>query len=45
MRAAGASVALVADGSGVLHAGSVRGLIAKEQIAAAVIDSVGLFSD
>ncbi len=38
MRAAGASVALVVDGG-------IRGVITKQQIAAAVIDGVDLFAD
>jgi CIC family chloride channel protein len=43
MRAAGASVALVINSTGSKSGDGVRGLIAKEQIAGAVIDSMELF--
>ena len=45
MRAAGASVALVTDGSEAPSGRSIRGLITKQQIAAAVIDGMEMFSD
>jgi CBS domain containing-hemolysin-like protein len=44
LRAAGASVALVADEPGSA-AGGIQGLIAKQQIANAVIDGMELFAD
>jgi CIC family chloride channel protein len=45
MRTAGASVALVTARTGHPSSGDIRGLITKQQIAAAVIDGVELFSD
>jgi CIC family chloride channel protein len=45
LRTAGASVALVMDGSGSVSGPGVRGLIAKQQIADAVLAGMELFSD
>jgi chloride channel protein, CIC family len=45
LRAAGASVALVTDGTGTLSGGSVRGLVTKDRIASAVIEGMELFSE
>jgi CIC family chloride channel protein len=45
LRNAGASVALVMDGSGSVSGPAVRGLIAKQQIADAVLAGMELFSD
>ncbi len=42
MRAAGASVAVVTNGTGKTSAAGVRGLITKQQIANAVIDGMEL---
>ena len=44
LRAAGASVALVTDGTDKVLRRGVRGLITKQQIAGAVIDGMELFS-
>ncbi len=44
MRAASVSVALVTDQSGKLSAGSIRGLITREQIANAVLEGMELFA-
>jgi len=44
LRAAGASVALVTDGTPEVSGSSVRGLITKQQIASAVIDGMELFA-
>ena len=44
LRAAGASVALVTDDKGEVSGGRLRGVIAKHQIANAVIDGMELFA-